>query len=99
MATTHNYLLVFTAKGKCFWMRVFEIPEGTKQAKGRAIQNLINIESDDKVLAYINVGNIKDEEYLKRSATEEDIENGFAETLEDLVDQYYIIMCTKNGYS
>ncbi|MBL4670206.1 MAG: DNA gyrase subunit A [Flavobacteriales bacterium] len=97
VATTHNYLLVFTAKGKCFWMRVFEIPEGTKQAKGRAIQNLINIESDDKVLAYINVGNIKDEEYLKRSATEEDIENGFAETLEDLVDQYYIIMCTKNG--
>ncbi|NQX96637.1 MAG: DNA gyrase subunit A [Flavobacteriales bacterium] len=97
VATTHNYLLVFTAKGKCFWMRVYEIPEGTKQAKGIAIQNLINIESDDKVLAYINVGNIKDEEYLKRSATEEDIENGFAETLEDLVDQYYIIMCTKNG--
>ena len=97
VATTHNYLLVFTEKGKCFWMRVFEIPEGTKQAKGRAIQNLINIEPDDKVLAYINVGNIKDEEYLKRPATEDDIENGFAETLEDLVDQYYIIMCTKNG--
>jgi len=97
VATTHNYLLVFTEKGKCFWMRVFEIPEGTKQAKGRAIQNLINIEPDDKVLAYINVGNIKDEEYLKRPATQEDIDNGFAEGLDELVDQYYIIMCTKKG--
>jgi DNA gyrase subunit A len=97
VATTHNYLLVFTEKGKCFWMRVFEIPEGSKQAKGRAIQNLINIEPDDKVLAYINVGDIKNEEYLKRPATQDDIEHGFAETLDDLVDQYYIIMCTKNG--
>ncbi len=97
VATTHNYLLVFTEKGKCFWMRVFEIPEGTKQAKGRAIQNLINIEPDDKVLAYINVKDIKDEEYLKRPATQEDIDNGFAEGLDELVDQYYIIMCTKNG--
>ena len=52
VATTHNYLLTFTEKGKCFWMRVFEIPEGTKQSKGRAIQNLINIEPDDKVRAY-----------------------------------------------
>ena len=97
IATTHNYLLVFTEKGKCFWMRVFEIPEGTKQSKGRAIQNLINIESDDKVLAYINVQDIKKEEYLKRAATQEDIDNGFAEGLDELVDQYYIIMCTKNG--
>ncbi len=97
VATTHNYLLVFTEKGKCFWMRVFEIPEGTKQSKGRAVQNLINIEPDDKVLAYINVKDIKDEEYLKRPATQEDIENGFAEGLDELVDQYYIIMCTKNG--
>ncbi|PCI97370.1 MAG: DNA gyrase subunit A [Flavobacteriales bacterium] len=97
VATTHNYLLVFTAKGKCFWMRVFEIPEGSKQAKGRAIQNLINIEPDDKVLAYINVKDIKDPEYLKRPATQDDIDHGFAETLDDLVDQYYIIMCTKNG--
>ena len=97
VATTHNYLLVFTEKGKCFWMRVFEIPEGSKQAKGRAIQNLINIESDDKVLAYINVGDIKSEEYLKRPAIQEDIDNGFAEGLDELVDQYYIIMCTKNG--
>ncbi len=64
VATTHNYLLIFTAKGKCFWMRVFEIPEGSKQSKGRAIQNLINIESDDKVLAYINVNDLKNEEYI-----------------------------------
>jgi DNA gyrase subunit A len=97
VATTHNYLLVFTEKGKCYWMRVFEIPEGSKQSKGRAIQNLINIESDDKVLAYINVQDIKDEEYLKRAATQEDIESGFAEGLDELVDQYYIIMCTKKG--
>jgi len=97
VASTHNYLLVFTEKGKCFWMRVFEIPEGSKQSKGRAIQNLINIEPDDKVLAYINVQDIKDEEYLKRPATQEDVDNGFAEGLDELVDQYYIIMCTKNG--
>ncbi len=64
IATTHNYLLVFTEKGKCFWMRVFEVPEGTKQSKGRAIQNLLNIENDDKVLAYINVKNLKDQEYI-----------------------------------
>ena len=64
IATTHNYLLVFTEKGKCFWMRVFEIPEGTKTSKGRAIQNLLNIEPDDKVLAYINVENLTDEEFL-----------------------------------
>ncbi len=67
VATTHNYLLVFTAKGKCYWMRVFEIPEGTKQSKGRAIQNLINIEPDDKVLAYINVKDIKDEAYINNN--------------------------------
>lgn len=64
VATTHNYLLVFTEKGKCFWMRVFEIPEGTKSSKGRAIQNLLNIEPDDKVLAYINVKDLNDEEFL-----------------------------------
>lgn len=65
VANTHNYLLVFTQKGKCFWMRVFEIPEGGKTSKGRAIQNMINIENDDKVLAYINVADLKDEEYIK----------------------------------
>lgn len=64
VATNHNYLLVFTEKGKCFWMRVFEVPEGTKASKGRAIQNLINIESDDKIKAYINVKDLKDEDYV-----------------------------------
>jgi DNA gyrase subunit A len=64
IATTHNYLLVFTEKGKCFWMRVFEIPEGSKASKGRAIQNLLNIEPDDKVLAYINVESLSDEDFL-----------------------------------
>ena len=63
-ATNHNYLLIFTQKGKCFWMRIFEVPEGTKTSKGRAIQNLLNIESDDKVLAYIPVQNLKDADYV-----------------------------------
>lgn len=63
-AKNHNYMLFFTAKGKCFWMRVFEIPEGTKVSKGRAIQNLINIEQDDKVMAFINVLSLKDEDYI-----------------------------------
>ncbi|MGE0560585.1 MAG: DNA gyrase subunit A [Flavobacteriales bacterium] len=67
VATTHNYLLVFTEKGKCYWMRVFEIPEGTKQSKGRAVQNLINIEPDDKILTYINVKDLKDEEYINNN--------------------------------
>jgi len=63
-ATNHNWLLIFTAKGRCFWMRIFEVPEGSKQSKGRAIVNLINLESDDKVLAYIPVQDLKDEEYV-----------------------------------
>jgi DNA gyrase subunit A len=63
VATNHNYLLFFTENGKCFWLRVFEIPEGGKASKGRAIQNLINIEPDDKVRAFINVKNLKDQEY------------------------------------
>ncbi len=62
-ATNHNWLLIFTKLGKCFWMRIFEVPEGSKQSKGRAIQNLINIGLDDKVLAYIPVKDIKDTEY------------------------------------
>ena len=62
-ATNHNWLLIFTKLGKCFWMRIFEVPEGSKQSKGRAIQNLINIGLDDKVLAYIPVKDIKDPEY------------------------------------
>ena len=64
IATNHNYLLLFTEKGKVFWLRVFEIPEGSKISKGRAIQNLINIPLDDKVKAYINVKSIKDEDYI-----------------------------------
>ena len=59
MATMHNTMLFFTEKGKCFWLKVWEIPEGTKQSKGRAIQNLLNIEPDDKVKAYINILNLK----------------------------------------
>lgn len=64
-ASTHNYLLIFTEKGKCFWMRVFEIPEGGKNSKGRAIQNMINIEPDDRVLAYINVPDLTDTEFTE----------------------------------
>lgn len=65
MAKNHDYLLIFTEKGKCFWIRVYEIPEGNKTSKGRAIQNLINIEHDDKVRAYINVKDITNEEAIK----------------------------------
>jgi DNA gyrase subunit A len=64
-ATNHNWLLIFTKNGKCYWMRIFELPEGTKTSKGRAIQNLINIEPDDKMLAYIPVKDLKDEDYVK----------------------------------
>ena len=65
VATNHNYLLFFTEQGKCFWMRVFEIPEGTKTSKGRAIQNLINIPSDDKIKAFVNVKDLTDKEYTE----------------------------------
>ena len=64
VGTNHQYMLFFTQKGKCFWMRVYEIPEGTKVSKGRAIQNLINIEQDDKVKAFICTQDLKDEEYI-----------------------------------
>ncbi|PLW97947.1 MAG: DNA gyrase subunit A [Marinilabiliales bacterium] len=67
VATNHNYMLFFTEKGKVFWMRVFEIPEGTKTSKGRAIQNLIHIDPDDKVQAYINVKDLKDEDYINNN--------------------------------
>lgn len=63
VGTNHQYMLFFTKKGKCFWLRVFEIPEGSKTAKGRAIQNLINIESDDKIQAFICTQDLKDQEY------------------------------------
>jgi DNA gyrase subunit A len=67
VATTHNYILFFTEKGRCFWMRAFEVPEGSKQSKGRAIQNLIQIPPDDKVVAYVNVVNLNDVEYTKNN--------------------------------
>lgn len=67
IATMHNTLLLFTEKGKCFWLKVYEIPEGTKTSKGRAIQNLLNIEQDDMVLAYINVKRLDDEEYINNN--------------------------------
>ncbi len=63
-ATTHNYMLFFTQKGKCYWLRVFEIPEGTKNAKGRAIQNLLNIDPDDAVTAFVRVETLSDQEYI-----------------------------------
>ena len=97
VATNHNYLLIFTQKGRCFWMRVFEVPEGNKSSKGRAIQNLINIEQDDKVMAYINTGDVKSEDYIKRPAEQKDIDNGLANNIGELVDRYYIVMCTKRG--
>lgn len=64
VATNHQYLMFFTQKGKCFWMRVYEIPEGTKASKGRAIQNIINIEQDDKVKAFICTQDLKDQDYI-----------------------------------
>lgn len=63
-ATNHNYMLFFTQKGKCYWLRVFEIPEGTKTSRGRAIQNLLNIDSDDSITAFIRVNTLDDEEYI-----------------------------------
>jgi len=67
VATNHNYLLIFTEKGRCFWMRVYEIPEGNKLSKGRAIQNLINIPQDDKVKAYVKVQDLTDKEYINNN--------------------------------
>ena len=64
VASNHNYLLLFTELGRCFWLRVFEIPEGARTSKGKAIVNLINIPSDDKVRAFVNTKDIKDEEYV-----------------------------------
>lgn len=67
MATNHNYLLLFTEQGRCFWLRVFEIPEGEKTSKGRAIQNLINMPADDKVKAFLNVKTLNDEAYINEN--------------------------------
>jgi len=67
VATMHNTLLLFTEKGKCFWLKVYQIPEGSRTAKGRAIQNLLNIEQDDKVMAYINVLTLDDKDYINNN--------------------------------
>ncbi len=67
IASTHNYILLFTEKGQCYWIRAYEVPEGNKQSKGRAIQNLISIAPDDKVKAFINVTNLTDEEFLNNN--------------------------------
>lgn len=67
VATNHNYLLFFTEWGRCFWLRVYEVPEGSKASKGRAIQNLINIPQDDKLRAFINTKDLKDEEYVNNN--------------------------------
>jgi DNA gyrase subunit A len=67
IASTHNYLLLFTEEGRCFWMRAFEVPEGNRTSRGRAIQNLINIPSTDKVKAYINVKTLEDEAYINNN--------------------------------
>ena len=64
VASTHNYLLLFTEQGRCFWLKVYEVPEGNKTSKGRPIQNVINIPQDDKIKAFINVASLKDEEFL-----------------------------------
>ena len=68
IASTHNYLLLFTEQGRCFWLKVYEIPEGAKATKGRPIQNLISIPQDDKIKAYLNVNNLKDPEYLNNNS-------------------------------
>jgi DNA gyrase subunit A len=67
IASAHNYLLLFTEKGRCYWLRVFEVPEGTKSSKGRAIQNVLSIPPDDKVRAYVNVKDLKDEDYINNN--------------------------------
>ena len=76
IATTHNYLLIFTESGKMFWLKVYEIPEGNKVSKGRPIQNLINIESGDKVRAVINVKNLQDDDYINNNYLIMCTENG-----------------------
>jgi DNA gyrase subunit A len=67
IASMHNTLLLFTEKGKCFWLKVYEIPEGTRASKGRAIQNVLNIEPDDKVLTFINVKTLADKEFINNN--------------------------------
>ncbi len=75
-ATNHQYMLFFTEKGKCYWLRVFEIPEGSKISKGRAVQNLINIEPDDKIKAYIRTNDLKDIDYVNQMSVVMITKNG-----------------------
>ncbi|HAY3558567.1 TPA: DNA gyrase subunit A [Elizabethkingia meningoseptica] len=75
-ATNHQYMLFFTEKGKCYWLRVFEIPEGSKTSKGRAIQNLINIEPDDKIKAYLRTDDLKNAEYVEKMSVVMITKNG-----------------------
>ncbi len=75
-ATNHQYMLFFTEKGKCYWLRVFEIPEGSKISKGRAVQNLINIEPDDKIKAYIRTNDLKDADYVNQMSVVMITKNG-----------------------
>lgn len=75
-ATNHQYMLFFTEKGKCYWLRVFEIPEGSKISKGRAVQNLINIEPDDKIKAYIRTNDLKDVDYINQMSVVMITKNG-----------------------
>ena len=90
-ATNHNWLLIFTAKGRRFWMRIFEVPEGSKQSKGRAIVNLINLEQDDKVLAYIPVQDLKDADYVNENyvilATKKGLIKDFLGSVQPSTDQ------------
>ncbi len=67
VATNHNFLLIFTERGQCYWMRIFEIPEGSKTSKGRAIQNLINVEPGDRIMSYLNVKDLRDQEYIENN--------------------------------
>jgi DNA gyrase subunit A len=67
IASMHNTLLLFTEKGRCYWLKVYQIPEGTRASKGRAIQNILNIASDDKVLTFMKVKTIEDEEFIKNN--------------------------------
>ena len=67
IASTHNYILLFTEKGQVYWIRAYEVPEGNKQSKGRAIQNLISIQPDDKVKAFINIKDLNDEAYIQNN--------------------------------
>ena len=68
IASMHKFILLFTEKGKCFWMRVYELPEGSKISKGRAVQNLLNIEPDDKIKAFIHVDNLSDKDYINNNS-------------------------------